>query len=166
MQDLRPFWESLDQSLITAGINTIGDEIANFDTEIATETAVEGEGRIWTRDTQIRLFTRYNITYEPLRHFYVGAGFRYASAPIMGKDDQTGELFMGEIDREVDLLFGWAKNIRNGWFRGSRMIVQLNVNNVLQQNDYFSIRREGDGQLFRAGVPNPRQFRLSWRLRY
>lgn len=163
---LRPLWESADQGLVTANNLTIAEEIDLYDQWFAEQTTVEGESTLGDREFQARLFTRYRFAEGALKGFYVGGGLRYSSAPIIGRSDATGELFKGEPLREMDLLFGYRKNV--DWFgsEGQTLVFQLNANNLLQEEDYYSVRRTGAGLLNRAQVAIPTQYNFTTRIMF
>ncbi|MDO8539884.1 MAG: TonB-dependent receptor [Opitutaceae bacterium] len=159
MPDLMAVWQRARSTSVTTGSATVAQEIADFNTWFATNTAVEGASSLGDREWQAKFFNRYEFSEGRLKGVFVGGGLRYQSAPTIGANPTTGVLFKGESATEVDALVGYTT--RAAWFgRNTRVTVQLNVYDLLQRRDYYSIRREVDGILSTIRIPDPTTWRL------
>ncbi|MCG8527187.1 MAG: hypothetical protein MI748_12455 [Opitutales bacterium] len=170
IEDLRPEWESYDSTIETDGEfngapRTIAGEIAQYDEWFAEQTALLNKKSIGDRDLQLRLFTRYDFKDGLLKGAFLGGGVRYSGAPVIGAD-VNGNLYRGEITRELDLLMGYKTKV--DWFgdKKQNLSLQLNIRDMLQQNEYLSVKREIDGNLWRARVVAPTRTTLSVRLNF
>jgi len=92
----------------------------------------------------------------------VGGGLSYGSAPVIGRG-ASGVLFNAEIRREADLLLGWKTRLP-GWVGRLPAEVQFNARDLLQQAPYTLLRRDPDGQNFRAVLNPPPSYTLGLRL--
>lgn len=170
MGDLLGTWGSFDQSIETEGEidgrpRTIGDEIDQFNQWYEDTIAVEGTKSYGNRDLQFRLFTRYDFKDGFLKGSYAGGGIRYSGAPFVGILANGDEVF-GEIDREVDLLFGYKTKVKWWGGKAQNLSLQLNITNLLQQNDYRTLRVESAGNVVRARVNTPTKVTFTGRLSF
>lgn len=159
---VKPTWEALsatDKALVTSSGVSIAQEIANFESFVATQTAVEGQSTIGQRELEFRLFSRYDFRTGPLKGFYTGGGFRYGSQPVVGKSS-TGAFFYSPVNREVDLLFGYRTQLW-GALRKVKLELQFNAQSILQQEDYTILQIQADGQLSRVQLNSPARYSLS-----
>ncbi|HUR58428.1 MAG TPA: TonB-dependent receptor plug domain-containing protein [Opitutaceae bacterium] len=159
MPDLLAVWQRARPASVTNGTTTVAQEIADFQTWFATTTAVEGKSSLGDREWQAKFFNRYEFSEGLLKGVFVGGGFRYQSQPTIGANPTSGLLYQGESLTEVDALLGYTT--RAAWFgRNTRVTIQLNVYDLLQRRDYYSLRREVDGLLTTIRVPDPTTWRL------
>ncbi len=165
MEVLLPQWQSYDQNIVTEDALTIAEEIVEYNDWLDTITSVEGIDSLGSRDFQARLFTRYTFNDGLAKGLYAGGGYKYSSAPIIGATP-AGELFEGETLRELDLLIGYQRKV--DWFGDGKqtLVLQLNAQDLLQENDFISIRINPDGQLFRARPASPTRYTFSARLKF
>ena len=165
MPELLPVWQRARPTSATAGGATVAQEIADFNTWFATNTAVEGHSSLGDREWQAKLFNRYEFSEGFLKGVFVGGGLRYQSEPTIGANPATVTLFKGESLLEMDALVGYTT--RAAWFgRNTRVTVQLNVYDLLQRRDYYSLRREVDGLLSTIRIPDPTTWRLQARFTF
>ncbi len=165
MEVLLPQWQGYDQNLVTENAITIAEELVDFNDWLNTITAVEGVDSLGSRDFQARIFTRYTFNDGRAKGLYIGGGYKYSSSPIIGAS-LAGELFEGETLRELDLLIGYQTKVN--WFGNGKqtLALQLNAQDLLQENDFISIRINPDGQLYRARPAFPTRYTLSAKLRF
>lgn len=160
MPDLLATWQRARAASITQGSTTVAQEIADFNTWFSNTVAVEGRSSLGDREWQAKFLNRYEFSEGMLKGVFVGGGFRYQSAPTIGANPATSTLYSGESAAEMDLLAGYTT--RATWFgRNTRMTVQLNVYDILQRRDYYSLRRDVTGMLSTIRIPDP----TTWRLR-
>lgn len=160
-----PIWnDPAAQALVTSANVTVAQEIANYDAWLQSTTAVEGESTIGHRELQVRAFTRYDFKHGFLRGFYAGGGFRYGSAPPVGRST-AGDIITSPVSREADALVGYRRSMK-GKFGLKSLEVQFNANNLLQQEDFTYMRVDADGQIFRAQVNAPTRYSLTTRLSF
>jgi hypothetical protein len=160
-----PSWQTAGaQTLTTSAGVSVAQEIINYQNWLASATAVENTGTIGHRDLEGRAFTRYDFSQAELKGLFVGGGFSYGSSPVIGRST-AGNLFYASIRREIDLLFGYRIKLPAQW-RVKNFEVQFNATNLLHQNDYTSVRRDPDGQLFRAAVNLPTNYAVSGRVHF
>lgn len=162
-----PTWEALsaaDKSINTTAGVSIAQEIINYQTWLNSTTAVEGRSTIGQRELELRVFTRYDIRRAVLKGIFVGGGFRYGSAPVVGVNT-AGQYFYSPINREVDLLLGYKRRL-SGRFNKMNLEIQLNAQSILQQEDYTFLRINPDGQLFRVQINAPARYTLTTTLNF
>jgi hypothetical protein len=158
-----PLWQNpASQSLVTSAGVTVAQEIINYQNWLASTTAVENTGTIGHRGQEARVFTRYDFRQGRLKGAFVGGGFSYGSSPVIGRST-AGNLFEAAIRREADALLGYRTRLPQ-WAARASLELQLNATNLLQQKDYTYVRRDPDGQLFRAAVNPPTSYTLSARV--
>lgn len=158
-----PLWQTPGaQALVTSAGVTVAQEIINYQNWLASTTAVEDSGTIGHRELEARAFTRYDVRGGPLRGTFVGGGLSYGGAPVIGRSS-AGALFSGAIRREADLLAGYRTRLP-AWLGRSAVEWQLNATNLLQQKQYTLVRRDPDGQIFRAAANPPTSYTLSCRV--
>lgn len=160
-----PLWQTpAAQSLITSANISVAQEILNYQSWLASTTAVENTGTVGQREHEARLFTRYDFRGGPLKGAFAGGGLSYGSAPVIGRST-SGTLFTAAPRREADALLGYRTRLPQ-WLGRRNLELQLNANNLLQQKQYTLVRRDPDGQLFRAAVNPPTNYALSARLNF
>ena len=160
-----PLWRNpAAQSLQTTAGVSVAQEILNYQNWLAATTAVENTGTVGHRELEARAFTRYDFTTGRLKGAFIGGGLSYGSAPVIGRST-TGTLFTASIRREADALLGYRTRLPQ-WLGRAGVELQLNANNLLQQKDYTLVRRDPDGQLFRAAVNPPTSYALSARFSF
>jgi iron complex outermembrane recepter protein len=165
MPELLPVWQRARATSVTSSGSTVAQEIADFNTWFATNTAVEGHSSLGDREWQAKFFNRYEFSEGFLKGVFVGGGVRYQSEPTIGANPTTVTLFKGESLMEMDALLGYTT--RASWFgRNTRMTVQLNIYDLLQRRDYYSLRREVDGLLSTIRIPDPTTWRLQARFTF
>jgi hypothetical protein len=152
------------QSLITSANITVAQEIINYQNWLASTTAVENTGTIGHREREARLFTRYDFRAAALKGAFVGGGLSYGSAPVIGRST-AGVLYTAAVRREADALFGYRTRLPQ-WLGRKNLEVQVNATNLLQQKQYTLVRRDPDGQLFRAAINPPTNYALSARVNF
>lgn len=163
--ELLAVWQRARPTSVTSASVTVAQELENFQTWLATNTAVEGSSSLGDRKWQAKLFTRYEFSTRRLQGAFVGAGYRYQSAPTIGANPLAGVLFQGESATEMDALAGYAT--RASWLgRNTRLTLQLNATDLLQRRKYYSIRRDANGTLATIRIPDPTQWRLQARLAF
>lgn len=160
-----PLWRNpAAQSLVTTAGVTVAREILNYESWLASTTAVENEGTIGHRELEMRGFTRYDFRSGLLKGVFVGGGLSYGSAPVIGRSTD-GLLYKAEARREADLLFGYKTRLPAAFGRAG-VEIQFNANNLLQQSPYTLLRRDPDGQYYRAMINAPTSYMLSVRLNF
>ena len=70
---------------------------------------------------------------------------------------------LAPVRREADLLLGYKTRLPV-WLGRAAADVQFNANNLLQESPYTLLRRDPDGQNFRAVLNPPPVYSLSLRL--
>jgi acetyl esterase/lipase/outer membrane receptor protein involved in Fe transport len=166
MPGMLAVWRSARQTSVTAGSGapTIAQETADFLAWFAGTTAVEDKSSLGDREWQVKFFHRYNFTPEWIKGWYVGGGWRYQSAPIIGAR-AGGAFFTGESSTEVDVLAGYQT--RATWFgRRTRLMLQFNGGDLLQRRNYLSVRRNPDGILAAIRIVEPESYRLQAKLTF
>ena len=113
------------------------------------------------RELELRAFTRYEIREGPARGLFFGGGLSYGSAPVIGRST-AGALFRAQVRREADALVGYRTRLPR-WLGGVPAELQLNAKNLLQASPFTLVRRDPDGQLFRAALNPPTAFTFSAR---
>lgn len=167
MPDLLALWRTANQASVTsaAGAPTIAREIADFQTWFDSVTAVEGRSSLGDREWQAKFFNRYTFNEGRLRGWYVGGGWRYQSAPLIGTDAGSRLFYRGETSTEVDVLLGYQT--RTSWFgRKTRLTFQLNGNDLLQRRDYLSVRRDTSGLLTVIRIVEPSSYKFQAKLSF
>ena len=160
-----PLWRTpAAQSLQTVAGVTVAQEILDYQSWLASTTAVENKGTIGHRELELRGFTRYEIREGRARGLFFGGGLSYGSAPVIGRS-VAGELFRAQVRREADALIGYRTRLPR-WLGGVQSDFQLNAKNLLQSSPYTLVRRDPDGQLFRATLNPPTTYTLSARLAF
>jgi hypothetical protein len=158
-----PLWRTpAAQGLVTNAGVTIAQEIAAYEAWLAATTAVEDQGTIGHREFEFRAFTRYDFQQGRLRGVFLGGGLSYGSSPVIGRST-AGSLFYAPVRREADLLLGYRGRLP-AWLGRRPAEVQFNAANLLQQSPYTLLRRDPDGQNFRAVLNPPPTYSLSFRL--
>ena len=158
-----PLWQNpAAQNLQTTAGVSVAQEIVNYQNWLAATTAVENTGTIGHRELEARAFTRYDFTTGRLKGAFIGGGLSYGSAPVIGRST-AGTLFHANVRREADALLGYRTRLSR-FLGGKSLELQLNANNLLQQKDFTLVRRDPDGQLFRAAVNPPTSYALSARV--
>lgn len=159
LPELLAVWQRARPTSVTSSSATVAQEIADFNTWFDTNTAVEGYSSLGDREWQAKFFNRYEFSAGFLKGVFIGGGLRYQSAPTIGAVPATKMLYRGESSTEVDALAGYTT--RAAWFgRNTRLTVQLNVYDLLQRRDYYSLRRDVDGILSTVRIPDPTTWRL------
>jgi iron complex outermembrane receptor protein len=160
-----PLWQNpAAQTLPTTAGVSVAQEIANYQDWLAATTAVENTGTVGHREFEARAFTRYDFNAGKLKGAFIGGGLSYGSAPVIGRST-AGTLFKANIRREADALMGYRTRLPR-WLGRAGVELQLNATNLLQQKDYTLVRRNPDGQLFRAAVNPPTNYALSARFSF
>jgi iron complex outermembrane recepter protein len=165
MPELLAVWQRARPTSVTTGTTTVAQEIADFNTWFSSTTAVEGKSSLGDREWQAKFFNRYEFAEGFLKGVFVGGGFRYQSQPTIGANPATGAVFQGESATEMDALLGYST--RATWFgRNTRVTLQLNVYDLLQRRDYYSLRRDVTGILSTVRVPDPTTWKLQARFTF
>lgn len=160
-----PLWQNpAAQNLQTTAGVSVAQEIINYQNWLAATTAVENTGTIGHRELEARAFTRYDFTTGRLKGAFIGGGLSYGSAPVIGRST-AGSLFKAKVRREADALLGYRTRLPQ-WLGRAGVDFQFNATNLLQQKDYTLVRRDPDGQLFRAAVNPPTNYALSARFTF
>lgn len=160
-----PLWQTAAaQNLVTSAGVTVAQEIVNYQNWLASTTAVEGTGTVGHRPFEARVFTRYDFRQGRTKGFFVGGGFSYGAAPVIGRSS-SGDLFYAKVRREADFLFGYRTRLPR-YLGRPEMELQFNATNLLQQHDYTLVRRDPDGQLFRAAINAPTSYTFSARFMF
>jgi len=158
-----PLWRTpAAQALVTNAGVSVAQEIANYESWLAATTAVEDQGTVGHREVEFRAFTRYDFRQGKLKGVFVGGGLSYGSAPVIGRSN-AGQLMLAPVRREADLLLGYKTRLPV-WLGRAAADVQFNANNLLQESPYTLLRRDPDGQNFRAVLNPPPVYSLSLRL--
>ena len=158
-----PLWRNpAAGSLVTTAGVTVAEEIANYESWLAATTAVEDQGTIGHRELELRAFTRYDFRAGPLKGLFIGGGVSHGSAPAIGRST-AGVLLLAPVRREADLLLGW-KTMLPAWLGRVPAEVQFNARDLLQPSPYSVIRRDPDGQNFRAVLNPPPSYTLGFRV--
>jgi iron complex outermembrane receptor protein len=160
-----PLWQlPAAQNLVTTAGVTVAQEILNYQAWLATTTAVENSGTIGHRQEEARVFTRYDFRQSFLKGVFVGGGFSYGSAPVVGRST-SGALFYAPIRREADALVGYRTRLPK-FFGRYPIEFQLNATNLLQQSPYVVMDRQPDGEIFRAQLQAPTQYTFTTRITF
>jgi outer membrane receptor protein involved in Fe transport len=160
-----PLWRTpAAQGLVTVAGVTVAQEILDYQSWLAATTAVENQGMIGHRELELRGFTRYEIREGRARGLFFGGGLSYGSAPAIGRST-AGELFRAKVRREADALVGYRTRLPR-WLGAVQAELQLNAKNLLQSSPYTLVRRDPDGQLFRAALNPPTTYVLSARMNF
>lgn len=160
-----PLWQNpAAQNLQTTAGVSVAQENINYQNWLATTTAVENSGTVGHRELEARAFTRYDFHVGKLKGAFIGGGLSYGSAPVIGRSI-AGTLFKASVRREADMLLGYRTRLPR-LLGGKSLELQLNATNLLQQKDYTLVRRDPDGQLFRAAVNPPTNYALSARVAF
>ncbi len=160
-----PLWQNpAAQNLQTTAGVSVSQEIVNYQNWLAATTAVENTGTIGHRELEARAFTRYDFTTGRLKGAFIGGGLSYGGAPVIGRSTASA-LFTANIRREADALLGYRTRLPQ-WLGRAGVEFQFNATNLLQQKDYTLVRRDPDGQLFRAAVNAPTNYALSARFSF
>jgi iron complex outermembrane receptor protein len=160
-----PLWQNpAAQNLQTTAGVSVAQEIVNYQNWLAATTAVENTGTIGHRELEARAFTRYDFTTGRLKGAFIGGGLSYGSAPVIGRST-AGTLFKANLRREADALLGYRTRLPQ-WLGRAGVEFQFNATHLLQQKDYTLVRRDPDGQLFRAAVNAPTHYALSARFSF
>ncbi|MSU50653.1 MAG: TonB-dependent receptor [Opitutus sp.] len=165
MPDMLALWHTARQTSVTsgAGAPTIAREIVDFQTWFDGVTAVEGRSSLGDREWQAKFFNRYSFSEGRLHGWYVGGGWRYQSAPIVGTDLSGRGFYRGESVTEVDALIG--HQVRASLFgRKTRLTIQFNGNDLLHRRDYLTVRRDTTGRLTVIRILEPSSFKLQAKL--
>jgi len=158
-----PLWRTpAAQALVTNAGVSVAQEIANYESWLAATTAVEDQGTVGHREVEFRAFTRYDFRQGKLKGVFFGGGLSYGSAPVIGRST-AGQLLLAPVRREADLLLGYKTRLPV-WLGRAAADVQFNANNLLQESPYTLLRRDPDGQNFRAVLNPPPTYSLSLRL--
>lgn len=165
MPELLRLWRSARQTTVTSASRTVAQEIADFQLWYDSNTAIEGVGSLGDREWQVKFFNRYNFGDGFLKGAFVGGGWRYQSAPIIGANAVAGIFYQGESITELDLFVGYQT--RAAWFgRNARLSFQLNGNDLLQRRDYLSVRRDPNGILSVMRTIDPANYKLQAKINF
>lgn len=160
-----PLWQNpAAQNLQTSAGVSVAQEIINYQNWLAATTAVENTGTIGHRELEARAFSRYDFREGKLKGVFLGGGLSYGRAPVIGRST-AGTPFKANIRREADALLGYRTRLPR-LVGGKNLELQFNATNLLQQKDYTLVRRDPDGQLFRAAVNPPTNYALSARVNF
>jgi hypothetical protein len=127
--NLRP--EASLSTLTTTGATTVAEEILTMIRALNNDK-LTNEQRWGLRPHKISFFSAYDFAEGRLKGFSAGAGYRWRSANIIGRDD-AGKEIGGRVLTAFDLMLRYRHSVSRGWFRG-RLSYQLNVTNLLDQN--------------------------------
>jgi outer membrane receptor protein involved in Fe transport len=160
-----PLWRTpAAQNLQTVAGVSVTQEIRDYESWLASTTAVENQGTIGHRELELRGFTRYDLRSGRARGLFFGGGFSYGSPPVIGRST-AGELFRARPRREADALLGYRTRLPH-WLGRVETELQLNAKNLLQASPYTLVRRDPDGQFFRAALNPPTNYTLSARVKF
>jgi outer membrane receptor for monomeric catechols len=132
--------------------------IANFESAMADQFALEGEDVGGTRKHKVNLFTRYSFTSGRLRGAYIGGGYRHQSKNVAGRNGPRGEFIHGPSYWLADAVIGY----RVPRFPHLRRVnFQLNIANLFDANRPLVTHYFDDGRVRRWFPLAPRTWRLS-----
>lgn len=160
-----PVWQTpAAQTLVTAGARTVAQEVSSYQLWYDSGVAGNGKSTVGHSPFQARVFTRYEFKNDYLKGAYVGGGYSYNDAPVIGFNTTTGADYYGPVLREADFLVGYKTRLPVRFGRRTTLTFQFNAQNILQQNVIIPISALGDGQLLRAVVVAPTRYVFSTRL--
>jgi iron complex outermembrane recepter protein len=156
------YWRRFNTAQLTSANISIAQEILNLQDDIETQTSADGLGAVGNRRYKANLFTRYDVSWAPVRGLYLGGGYRYQSKMLIGRNTTTGALQYADSLVRTDALIGYRFRLKNRL----RANVQLNIDNLLDDTDPVILRRTDAGFVRRFSVAEPRTFRLSTSLQF
>lgn len=134
------------------------------------------QGREW----RVNLLTRYSFSEGLLKGLFVGGGYRWRSAAIIGYravsvpneftfPGVAAQIVVpalnapvkGVASNDLEGFLGYSRSLRKGAWR-----VQLNVRNLLDESDLIAQRANTSGQNTLFTLPPPRTFVLSTTFSY
>lgn len=128
--ELLPYLKRFPQTLATANGSTIAGVIANFESAMADQFALNGEDVGGNRKHKVNFFTRYTFSGGPLKGLFVGGGYRHQSKNVAGRDGPQGEFLHGRSYWLADALLGY-RFARVRW--AERLSLQLNIANLFDE---------------------------------
>ena len=154
-------------------IDTEGISAAIFDVAYAINDRREQDEKRWgLRPYRFNVFTTYDFKEGALKGWYIGGGYRWNEANIIG--EENGVEFAGRAESVADLLLRYrTSRSKGGFLGGGRWTFQLNINNVLDNTDIVPSRLAIDGNIeymipggrgiayARFDLPTPRDYRLT-----
>ena len=166
LADVLPQWQTAGgANVVTSNGSTITEEIAAVSAWRDGFKALEGDSTIGHRETELRLFTRYEFKGGRLDGLFLGGGLTHGSAPVIGKNTATNTFIKGDAHTEADLLLGYRFRLPES-LGGANTVLQLNAQNLLQEDDFRIVRADPDGQLFRGVIYAPRRVAFSVRVNF
>ncbi len=151
----RPLWDA--NSALSTGNLTVAEEAEQVDLWLSGRQALDGIVAQGSREHSFRAFTNYTFRDGALKGFRIGGGVRYISESALGRDPGNN-VFFGNGQTLVDLVAGYSFKVFDD---SSRVNLQLNVSNLLDEDDLYLTRANGAGVINRANIPTPRVIRLS-----
>jgi iron complex outermembrane receptor protein len=152
-----PYFQTFDPNIV-AGTQTIGQILANFQTAIQTQFALEGLDVEGNRRQKLNLFTRYAFSAGPLKGLYLGGGYLHQSKTVAGEVSSLGPILFGRSY--------WLATALAGYRFGhvplvDRLKLQLNINNLFDADRPLVTSLNPDNSIRRAVPVAPRTWRLS-----
>lgn len=143
---------------------TIRDAVAYIDTIVERENNFWGRSPQKQRDWTANLFLRYDLPLQRLRGLYVGGGANYRGPMTVGYE-LDGRRLTGFDQTTVSALLGYAGKVRK-----TRFTIQLNVDNALNNDDWYPVNveyRAADRAFeYNMQMPDPRRWRLTASIAY
>jgi len=139
----------------TGDTATIAEEVAYYQSEIATDTASDGVQNLGSRRYKVSVFGRYDLPWEKLKGVYVGGGYYHQSKIFTGVDT-AGKPVYGNSYWRADVMAGYRFKYR----KGRTASIQLNIKNVFNQHDPLVNRYNDNGTITRWVIQDP----ISWQV--
>ena len=166
--DISAFWDAKlaaagvsSDGIVTARNNTMTEEIGIIFDGV-DETREIYELNYGVRPHKANVFTRYTLSEGRLKGFFIGAGARYQGRAILQRDFDTDTLYRGPSLFEMDALLGYSTRLNWGGTNGTRLKLQLNVSNLLNDDDPIVARYNSDfSGIRRVQLVDPRSYRLT-----
>lgn len=159
-----PYFRKFDQNIVVSTGQTIGQEIARWQSFNETNLSVQGVATIGNRREKVSLVSRYAFPDGLLKGLHVSVMGRHWNKNVIAAKT-NGESVYGNSLTRMDASLGYAF----GRLFGQRFIknvgVQLNVYNVLNQHDPLINRVSNPNaailEINRLIAQEPRYWRLS-----
>ncbi|MEM9159350.1 MAG: TonB-dependent receptor plug domain-containing protein, partial [Verrucomicrobiota bacterium] len=142
---------------VTGGGLTVDELRAEFSDLIEEKTAFNGKPAYGNREDKFSAFTKYSFSSGLLDGFSLGGGYRYQSGNPIFVNAETDDVIEGPSYEIVDFVLGYGFKLEDG----SKVRIQLNVTNLLDDETQLLSRMTSDGLPLRNSYLSPRSLRLS-----
>jgi hypothetical protein len=178
LAEVRPLWEANRQRALvtpTGGLQTVGDMLGEIDRQVLANMVVaDGRRPIGQVPYKVAMRTTYEFSGDALKGFSLGGGARYLGRPIIGNipgsvaADGTITPFIyyrGAEQFFVDANISYQRRIR-AFGRAITWRLQLNVDNVLDNDEFVRMRVSPTGALQNYRFNDPREWILTSRFSF